>query len=113
MESILGILTVFGLGLFGMLLYAVITVRSKIKEEGFVFKKFFKDNKWFWLSGISLHALVAIMTAIVPEITDLLYGIGFAIEDTSPGGWILFGVNIGGGADRTKLGGSKTLIGKK
>lgn len=101
---ILDALIVFGLGLFGVVLYAVMTVWKKIREEGFKWKKFVNDNKKFWFVGVVLHLLIAIATIIVPDVLTLLHSLGFAIEAEGGTGWVLLGIALAAGTDSSPFG---------
>ena len=106
---ILQVLEVFGLGVLGILFYAVFSVQKKIKKDGFSPRKFFVENKRFWIWGIILHMFISVFSVVIPDIVDLLHTLGFAIEEDSAGGWILLGVALATGTDKTSLSGSKKL----
>lgn len=99
----------FLLGTFGILAYAVYQVWTKIRTDGFSMQKFFIDNKRFWLSGLALHFVISLGTLFVPEMLDIVNHLGFAIENATGSGWVLFGVALGTGTDKTKLSGIKNL----
>lgn len=109
MEQFLDVLYIFGLGVFGILLYAVSTVWKKIKADGFDTTKFFNDNKKFWYWSCALHLLVSAATAIVPDVEVVLQAIGLAVDTSTKSGYFLLGITLAAGANKTKLTGVKTL----
>ncbi len=109
METFINILLVFGLGALGALLYALVSVWKIVQNEGFSGKKFFNDNKYFWLVCLALNLVFAIVIMVVPEFTEVLHTLGFAVEATNKGGYVLLGIALATGSDKTKITGNKTL----
>lgn len=109
METILIILKIFGLGILGALLYAGVTVWKKVKTEGFNGNKFFNENKYFWAVCIGLNLLLAITIAIVPEAEIVLHALGFAVDAATQSGYVLLGIALATGSDKTAISGKKTI----
>jgi hypothetical protein len=109
MEAFLNILTIAGLGFLGILLYAFSVVWKKIKQNGFSPKKFFNENKTFWLVCIAFNVVLAIVIAVVPNFDEVLRTLGFAIYDDNYGGYVLLGIALAMGSDNTKMSGDKKL----
>lgn len=109
MEIFISFIEVFGMGILGISLYAVVSVWKKIRQDGFNAKKFFNDNKKFWIWGLVLHFLVSLVTIVVPDAVTLLQALGFAVEGSSSTGWILFGITLGSGTNNTNISGLKKL----
>lgn len=107
METVLEILKISGLGLLGILLYAVATVWKKIRADGFSSSKFFNENLNFWLVCLVLNILFAVVISIVPDFQNVLHTLGFAIEDDSLGGYVLLGIALAAGSDKTSVSGTK------
>lgn len=103
------LLQIWGLGFFGILLYAVVQVWKKVKSEGFDLKKFFGDNKMFWGVCIVLSLLLSIGIVFVDGFKDVLHTIGFAVEEGNNAAFVLLGIALAIGSDKTKLTGQKTL----
>lgn len=109
MEAFLNILTIAGLGFLGILLYAFSVVWKKIKQNGFSPKKFFNENKTFWLVCVAFNIVLAIVIAIVPNFDEVLRTLGFAIYDDNYGGYVLLGIALAMGSDNSKVSGDKKL----
>lgn len=108
--EILGeILKISVLGLLGILLYAGVTVWKKIRQDGFSPTKFFGDNVPFWTISLALNVLFAIVITIAPDFSSVLHFFGFAIESDNVGGFILLGISLAAGSDKTMVSGSKKL----
>src|SRR5690606_7169840 len=107
METLIEILKISGLGLLGILLYAVSTVWKKIRADGFSSTKFFNENLNFWLICLALNVLFAVVIAIVPDFQNVLHSLGFAIEGDSLGGYVLLGIALAAGSDNTAAIGPK------
>lgn len=103
------ILKIAGLGFLGILLYAFVSVWKKIKTYGFSSKKFFNDNVPFWAVCIALNIIFAVVIVVAPDFGDVLKFFGLAIESDNLGGFILLGVALAAGSDKTKISGSKNL----
>lgn len=103
------LLVVWGLGFFGILLYAVVQVWKKVKSEEFSLKKFFGDNKMFWGVCIVLSLLLSIGIVFVDGFKDVLHNIGFAVEDDNNAAFVLLGIALAIGSDKTVMTGSKKL----
>ena len=107
------ILIIFGLGLLGILLYAGYQVWGKASEEGFSPKKFFNDNLVFWLVCIGFNLLLSLLIALVPDSREILHALGFAVEADTFSGYVLLGIALATGSNKTPLTGSKNLQKKK
>lgn len=100
---------IFGFGVLGIFLYAGFTVYKKASREGFNGRKFFNDNWLFWLVCIGLHILIAITAIVQPDALKALEFIGFAVDDPETCAWVIFGISLAMGGDKTKITGMKTL----
>ena len=93
----------------GILLYAVSTVWKKIRADGFSSTKFFNENLNFWLICLALNVLFAVVISIVPDFQNVLHSLGFAIEGDSLGGYVLLGIALATGSDKSAMTGPKLL----
>lgn len=107
---VLDALIVFGIGVLGMAFYAGATVYKKVREDRkFDTNKFFGHNKRFWLVGVALHLMIALITLVIPDIIGVIDTLGFSVESDTPSGWFLFGISLAIGTDKTKITGTNQL----
>lgn len=109
METVIEVLKISALGLLGILLYAVSVVWKKIRADGFSFNKFFVENVPFWSICLAMNILLAIVIVVAPDFENVLKAFGFAIESDNAGGYILLGIALAMGSDRTAITGPKKL----
>jgi hypothetical protein len=105
------LLITFGLVLFGIVLYAVVTVWKKVgKLQEFDFKKFIKDNKLFWIVSVVLGFLLSLGMIHIDGFKDVAENLGFAVNGETQGGFVLLGIALGAGSDKSKVTGEKKLV---
>jgi hypothetical protein len=109
MEILLETLKISGLGLLGILLYAFATVWKKIRQDGFSIQKFVGENVPFWAICLVLNLLFAVVIVVAPDFAQVLHFFGFAIESDNVGGFILLGITLAAGSDKTMITGGKKL----
>jgi len=102
-------LMTFGLVIFGIILYAVVTVWKKIKTDGFNVNKFFNSNKIFWAVCMVLALIMAIGINHIDGFKTVIESLGFAIEGDTQAGFVLLGIALALGSDKTKVSGIKEL----
>lgn len=103
------ILITFGLITFGILLYAVVTVWKKIKTDGFDVNKFFDANKIFWVVCAILALLMAVGINYIDGFKTVINSLGFAVDGDAQAGFVLLGIALALGSDKTKVSGAKQL----
>lgn len=91
MEALISILTDFGLGALGVLLYAVMSVREHLGTQ-FSIGKLWKDNKSFWLWSVVMVFILAVIVQVSPESAQAIKSFGIDLEQA--GGFIAVALGI-------------------
>jgi hypothetical protein len=91
MEILISILTGVGLSLAGLLIYGLIAIKDHIKD--FSFKKFFNDNKPFWLWAFSLQLTFSLLINLVPESSESIKILS-GLDLTQPMAFLMSGLAL-------------------
>lgn len=104
------LLTTFGLLVFGILLYVSFAIWGKLSSiKDFDIKKLLKENIKFWVASLIFGLLLSIGIVYVKDFIEVIHKLGFAVEDTNPMGFVILGIALGVGSDKSSVTGQKTL----